>query len=69
LQNFIQPDWIPGLCGAVIALLLVYLAYVNSIRRFCIMALCTLFLGLLVVTLQVANMFAISIFFGGFGIG
>jgi hypothetical protein len=69
LQNFIQPAWIPGLSGAVIALLLVYLAYVNSIRRFYIMALCTLFLGLLVVTLQVADMFASSIFFGGFGMG
>jgi hypothetical protein len=69
LQNFIQPDWIPGISGAVIALLLVYLAYVNSIRRFYIMALGTLFLGLLVVTLQVADMFASSIFFGGFGIG
>jgi hypothetical protein len=69
LQKFIQPEWIPGISGAVIALLLVYLAYVNSIRRFYIMALYTFFLGLLVVTLQVADMFASSIFFGGFGLG
>jgi hypothetical protein len=68
-QNIIQPRWIPGISGAVIALLLVYLAYENGIRRFYIMAVFTLFLGLLVVTIRLADIYATPLFFGGFGLG
>jgi amino acid permease len=69
LQNIIQPRWIPGISGAVIALLLVYLAYENGIRRFYIMALYTLFLGLLVASVRLADMYATPLFFGSFGLG
>jgi hypothetical protein len=69
IANIIQPRWIPGISGAVIALLLAYLAYDNGIRRFYIMALYTLFLGLLVVTLQLSGTFSTPLFFCGFGLG
>jgi hypothetical protein len=69
IQNIIQPRWIPGISGAVIALLLVYLAYENGIRRFYIMALYTFFLGLLVVSVRLATIYATPLFFGGFGLG
>jgi hypothetical protein len=69
ISNLITPRWIPGISGVVIALLLAYLAYENGIRRFYIMGLYTLFLGLLVVTLHLADVYASSLFFGSFGLG
>jgi hypothetical protein len=69
LQNWIQPRWIPGISGAIIALLLAYLAYENGIRRFYGMGLYTFFLGLLVVTLSLADIYSTPLFFGGFGLG
>jgi hypothetical protein len=69
IANVFQARWIPGISGVVIALLLSFLAYEHGIRRFYMMALYTLFLGLLVVTINLPEMFTTSVFFGGFGLG
>jgi hypothetical protein len=68
IANVVQPRWIPGISGVVIALLLAFLAYEHGIRRFYLMALYTLFLGLLVVTINLPEMFTTPVFFGGFGL-
>jgi hypothetical protein len=69
IANLITTRWIPGISGAVIALLLAYLAYQNGIRRFYYMAMYTLFLGLLVVSVGAPDAYTSSLFFGGFGLG
>jgi len=69
IANLIAIRWLPGISGAVIALLLAYMAYENGIRRFYYMAAFTLFLGLLVVSMGVPDTYTSSLFFGGFGVG